>query len=166
MIFVTVGTHEQEFQRLIKKVDNLVGNKIINEDVFIQKGYTKYTPQYCKYKDMIGYDEMEQMVKSSRIIITHGGPGSIIIPWRYNKVPIVVPRNPQYNEHVDEHQILFTKRLEMTKKVIAVYDINDIDNAIMNYNKLSSNCEADFKANTDKFVNSINDISHKLLRNR
>ena len=39
MIFVTVGTHEQPFDRLVKCVDELVAEKIIKEKVVIQKGY-------------------------------------------------------------------------------------------------------------------------------
>lgn len=38
MIFVTVGTHEQPFNRLIKKVDELKRDGIIQEDVIIQTG--------------------------------------------------------------------------------------------------------------------------------
>lgn len=39
MIFVTVGTHEQQFDRLLKKIDDLKGNGKILEDVFIQSGF-------------------------------------------------------------------------------------------------------------------------------
>ena len=46
MIFVTVGTHEQPFNRLVKKVDDLKKNGIIQEDVIIQTGFSTYEPQY------------------------------------------------------------------------------------------------------------------------
>ncbi|MBT8990350.1 glycosyltransferase, partial [Lactobacillus delbrueckii subsp. bulgaricus] len=36
MIFVTVGTHEQPFNRLIEKIDELVANGDIKEKVVIQ----------------------------------------------------------------------------------------------------------------------------------
>ena len=36
MIFVTVGTHEQPFNRLIQKVDELKKDGVITEDVIIQ----------------------------------------------------------------------------------------------------------------------------------
>ena len=39
MIFVTVGTHEQPFNRLIQKVDELKMDGIITEDVIIQTGF-------------------------------------------------------------------------------------------------------------------------------
>ena len=39
MIFVTVGTHEQPFNRLIQKVDELKRDGIIKDDVIIQTGF-------------------------------------------------------------------------------------------------------------------------------
>lgn len=138
MIFVTVGTHEQGMDRLLIEIDKLIENKKITEKVFAQIGYCTYTPKNYKYKKMIGYDEMDSYIKKSRIIITHGGPGSIFHPIQYSKIPIVVPRNPRFNEHVDDHQILFAKRLESQNKIIAVYDICDLGNILNNYEKLAS----------------------------
>lgn len=40
MIFVTVGTHEQPFNRLIQKVDELKHDGIIKDDVIIQTGFS------------------------------------------------------------------------------------------------------------------------------
>lgn len=45
MIFVTVGTHEQPFNRLIECIDNLKKDGVIQEDVIIQTGYSTYEPQ-------------------------------------------------------------------------------------------------------------------------
>ena len=42
MIFVTVGTHEQPFNRLIQKIDELKKDGIIQDDVIIQTGFSKY----------------------------------------------------------------------------------------------------------------------------
>ena len=46
MIFVTVGTHEQPFNRLIECVDNLKKDETITEEVVIQTGYSTYEPKY------------------------------------------------------------------------------------------------------------------------
>lgn len=140
MIFVTVGTHEQGMDRLFIELDRLIETKQITEEVFSQIGYSNYKPQHYKYKKMIAYDEMDKYVKKADIVITHGGPGSIFHPLQYGKIPIVVPRNPKFNEHVDEHQILFTKRLENNSKIIAVYDIEDLNKKINQYNELIKNC--------------------------
>ena len=45
MIFVTVGTHEQQFNRLLKYIDQLVINGVITEDVIKQTGITTYEPR-------------------------------------------------------------------------------------------------------------------------
>ncbi len=151
MIFITVGTHEQGMERLLKEVDNLIENKQINEEVFAQIGYSKYIPKNYKYKDLIGYDEMDKLVKESHIVITHGGPGSIFHVIQNGKIPIVVPRNSSFNEHVDDHQILFTKRMQKENKIIAIYDIKDLGDKINNYLFLKNKCNI-IKNNKNIFI--------------
>ena len=58
MIFVTVGTHEQPFNRLIKKVDELKRDGVIQEDVIIQTGFSTYEPKYCEWSKLIPYQQM------------------------------------------------------------------------------------------------------------
>ena len=58
MIFVTVGTHEQQFNRLIEKVDALAGAGVISEPVIMQTGFSDYVPKHCEWKKLIPYDEM------------------------------------------------------------------------------------------------------------
>ena len=40
MIFVTVGTHEQPFNRLVKAVDDLKKNGVIIDEVIMQTGFS------------------------------------------------------------------------------------------------------------------------------
>jgi UDP-N-acetylglucosamine transferase subunit ALG13 len=133
MIFVTVGTHEQPFNRLIQKVDSLVGTGAIKEDVFIQRGIKSVVPMNCPSSDMICYNDIVERINNARIIITHGGPGSIMMSLSAGKIPIVVPRQAKYKEHIDDHQISFTKGLESQHKIIAVYEIEDLKEKIFNY---------------------------------
>ena len=91
MIFVTVGTHEQPFNRLVEFIDKLVENEIIKDEVIIQTGYSTYKPKFCKFNKMLPYQEMVKNVQNARIVITHGGPASFFIPLQYWKIPIVVP---------------------------------------------------------------------------
>ncbi|GAA0109805.1 MULTISPECIES: glycosyltransferase [Clostridium] len=150
MIFVTVGTHEQNFDRLVKEVDNLVKENVIKEEVFIQTGYSNYVPKYCKYEAVISYDEMERLTKTARIVITHGGPGSIFLPIQYMKKPIVVPRNPKFDEHVDNHQILFAKRMFNNDRVDLVLDIGDLKDKILNYQGYEN---GSYSSNQKLFIN-------------
>ena len=59
MIFVTVGTHEQPFNRLIQEVDHLVETGVIKEEVFIQTGYSIYEPKFCQWSRLISFDQNE-----------------------------------------------------------------------------------------------------------
>lgn len=161
MIFVTVGTHEDQFDRLIKEIDELKGNQIIKDDVFIQKGYCNYIPQNCDYKDVISYDEMDKYTNNARIVITHGGPGSIFQAIQYGKKPIVVPRNPKFDEHVDEHQIKFSKRMFEKGRIDLVLDIIQLREAILSYKGYSySNYSNDNK----EFINKFDKIVQDLVR--
>lgn len=164
MIFVTVGTHEQSFDRLVKEIDSLVEKKVIKEEVFIQTGYTKYIPKNCSYKDMITSDEMLLYTKNARIVITHGGPGSIMLPFQFNKIPIVVPRQKQYNEHVDDHQVKFTKKLEEKEKIIAVYDINLLKEEISTFDRKIKLLNYNFSSSTSAFTKRFKVICSELVK--
>ena len=50
MIFVTVGTHEQPFDRLLTEIDRLKENGTIQEPVMIQSGFSTYEPKYCEWE--------------------------------------------------------------------------------------------------------------------
>lgn len=161
MIFVTVGTHEQSFDRLVKEIDLLKEKGIIKEEVYIQTGYSEYIPKNCQYKSMIGYDEMVSYVKEARIVITHGGPGSIFLPIQYAKKPIVVPRNPKYNEHVDNHQIDFAKRMYNEKRVDLVLDIKDLEERIVNYKNYTETSNVN---SIYTFNNELNNIINYMFK--
>lgn len=157
MIFITVGTHEQPFTRLLVEIDKLIEEGCIKDEVFAQIGYSTYLPKLYKYKKMIGYDEMNKYIIDSDIIITHGGPGSIFQPIHYGKIPVVVPRNPKYKEHVDCHQILFVKKLQSENRVLAVYDIENLKNVIMNYKNLASKCVQGYNKK-EEFIRKFDEL--------
>lgn len=164
MIFVTVGTHEQGFDRLIKEMDRLKEIEIIDEDVIIQKGYTKYEPKYCKTYDLIDYDELQNYLLKARIIITHGGPASFIAPLSLGKIPIVVPRQKEYDEHVNNHQVDFVKQVaERNNSLIPIYDIKDLEDRIINYDKIINEMGNNYTSNNKKFVENLEKEIEKLF---
>lgn len=164
MIFVTVGTHEQQFDRLIKEVDGLVKIGIIKEEVFIQLGYSNYIPKYCKYSKFNNYEDMVEKTIKARIVVTHGGPGSIMLPLSLNKIPIVVPRQKQYGEHVDDHQVLFSKRLEKEGKILTIYEIEQLRDKIINYNEYTEHMRSNHsKSNLDHFIQRLDVIARSLV---
>ena len=107
MIFVTVGTHEQQCNRLVQKIDELKRDGVIQEEVLIQTGYSTYEPKYCEWQQWVPYPKMIENVDKARIVITHGGPSSFIMPLQVGKPPIVVPRQAKIEEHDNDHQVKF-----------------------------------------------------------
>ncbi len=126
MIFVTVGTHEQQFDRLIKEVDYLKKENLIQDEVFIQIGYSSYIPKYCEWEKIISYEKMNQLIKESDIIITHGGPATFMGVIAKGKVPIVIPRQKKFGEHVNDHQLQFVKLTKEIYNFIVIDDISDL----------------------------------------
>ncbi len=164
MIFVTVGTHEQQFNRLIQEIDKLKGNGTIKEDVFIQTGYSTYEPKHCKWSKLISYKEMQQKNKDARIIITHGGPASFVAALQLGKIPIVVPRQFEFDEHINNHQLEFAKNVEeRNKNIIPVYDIKDLKDKIVNYDKIVKKIDKSNTSNNAKFCEEFEKLVEGLF---
>ena len=160
MIFVTVGTHEQPFDRLLKCIDKMVEEGKIKEEVIIQKGYTNYEPIHCKSEKLMPYDKIQKYINEARIIITHGGPASFIAPLTKGKIPIVVTRKKEFNEHVNNHQLEFSKAVEQRmKNIIVAEKEEEIRDCIMNYDtkieQLKINNNSNNKIFNDKLTNEI-----------
>ena len=163
MIFVTVGTHEQPFDRLLKCIDKMVEEGKIHEKVIIQKGYTDYEPQHCESSKLISYEDMQKYVNEARIVVTHGGPASFIAPLAVGKIPVVVPRKKEYNEHVNDHQVEFSKEVEKRMGNIIVAETDDeIEDAIINYDekikKLNNSNSSNNKSFNDALIKEIESI--------
>ncbi|MBS5115926.1 MAG: hypothetical protein KHY88_09585 [Erysipelotrichaceae bacterium] len=156
MIFVTVGTHEQQFNRLIQEIDRLKKENVIKDEVFIQIGYSTYEPQYCKWKKLLSYSEMNEMYEKADIIITHGGPASFMKALELKKIPIVVPRQVKYEEHINDHQVEFVKFVEeRLKNIIGVYEIDGLEKELSSYSFAKDKLNQETISNNIMFNNSI-----------
>ncbi len=165
MIFVTVGTHEQPFNRLIKKVDELVADGKIKEKVVIQTGFSTYIPKNCEWHKMMSFKEMQTAFQTARIVITHGGPSSFLEALQYGKVPIVVPRQVEFNEHINNHQVDFVKLIaERMNNIIPVYQIDDLAIKISNYNDFAKIKNDSKTSNNKKFNADLEKIVERLVK--
>ena len=164
MIFVTVGTHEQPFDRLLQKMDELKRDGTIQDDVIIQTGFSTYEPKYCQWSKLIPYQQMVKNVSDARIVITHGGPASFIMPLQIGKIPIVVPRQHQFNEHVNDHQVEFTRNVaQRMGMIIPVEDIDTLGNVITNYNQIVVGMGCGMSSNNVKFNEELEKLVDKLF---
>lgn len=164
MIFVTVGTHEQPFDRLLKKIDELKKNGIIQEKVIMQTGFSTYEPKYCEWSKLLPYKDMVQNVSDARIVITHGGPASFIMPLQVGKIPIVVPRQKKFEEHVNDHQVEFAHNVaERMGNIIVIEDIEKLQEIIIKYDDIVSNMPLEMKSNNEKFNENLEEIVEQIF---
>ena len=164
MIFVTVGTHEQAFNRLIQKVDELKRDGIIEAEVLMQTGFSTYEPKYCKWDKLLPYQKMVQYVNEARIVITHGGPASFIMPLQVGKTPIVVPRQKKFNEHVNDHQLEFAHSVaERMKTIIPIDDIEQLGRVITEYDQIVESIGHGINSNNSMFCKKLKKITDELL---
>lgn len=151
MIFVTVGTHEQPMNRLVKYIDDLKGGNL-DEEVVIQTGFSTYEPKNCEWERLFPFEKMDELLSRARIVITHGGPSSFIASLQKGKIPIVVPRKKDFGEHINDHQVEFCRAVKQRRgNIILVEDIEKLDKIIENYDEIIKQMPGELKSNNSCF---------------
>lgn len=112
MIFVSVGTHKQQFNRLLKKIDDLVESDKIREEVFAQTGYSDYIPRNYKFEKFIDLKKFDEKICNCSLFITHAGEGNIGTALQFEKKMVIVPRLSIYGEHTNDHQLELANAIE------------------------------------------------------
>lgn len=152
MIFITLGSQKFQFNRVLKKVDELIEKNIIDEEVFAQIGCSDYKPKKFEYKDFLDREDFVKFVQEANIVITHGGTGAIINAIKQGKRVIALPRLAKYGEHVDNHQIQLVKEFEKLNLISMCINIDDLGDAI----KVVKNKKFDkYISNNERIIHSI-----------
>lgn len=164
MIFVTVGTHEQQFDRLVREIDELKEKGVIRDEVMIQTGYSRVRPRACMWSRWLSYQQMEMYMEEARIVVTHGGPSSFLMPMKMGKVPVVVPRKKEYGEHVNNHQVDFVHGLNEDRPcLITVEDIETLGDVLEHYEQYSAVCQEGPDENNARFNQQLMQLVEQLM---
>lgn len=124
MILVTVGTHHQPFDRLVEAADQLAR---AGEEVFVQWG-TARAPRVAAGEAWLTPERLEALADEAQVIVTHAGPASLFLAWDRGLLPVVVPRQPDLGEHVDDHQLRFAEHLG--GRALVVLDTSRLHEAV------------------------------------
>ena len=119
MIFVTVGT--VQFNDLVKKIDEIAKNS--KEDFLIQIGEGKYIPKHCKWFRF--KVPLTEYFKKSKLVITHGGAGTLFECLNLGVRILAVPNLGAKAAHqldlvyeLDKAGYIITSNLENLEKTI------------------------------------------------
>lgn len=141
-VFVTVGTHSQQFNRLLQKVDGIAGER--KDFVFFaQTGNSSYAPKNFSYKKFLREKEYGGNFKKADVVVSHGGAGSIINSLRFGKPLIVVPRLERFGEHTNDHQLELAEFFAERGKCICVEEIGGLEAILRNAVKFKPKIEED-----------------------
>lgn len=121
MIFVTVGTHGDPFERLLNALAPLDPETLV-----VQYGPGQPPPGVARAEAFMPFDRMLECFRQAEKVITHAGVGSILCASREGHTPLVVPRRRDLGEHVDEHQAELSRALAETGAVRAVWDTAEL----------------------------------------
>ncbi|HYN95972.1 MAG TPA: glycosyltransferase [Pilimelia sp.] len=112
-VLVVVGTDVHAFDRLIGYLERWYAARpdpAAGPSLIVQHG-TSRPPAVPGATAFLGHEELQRAMAAATLVVTHGGPATITEARRTGHLPIVVPRDPAFREHVDNHQQLFSRRL-------------------------------------------------------
>jgi UDP-N-acetylglucosamine transferase subunit ALG13 len=118
MIFVTVGTNETPFDRLLEGIVNFPAD----EELIVQHGSSHIRPAGAQCVAYLSFDEVVEHVTRARAVVTHAGVGSIIVCLGAGHQPIIMPRRRMHAEAVDDHQVALAERMQVAGLVRVVDD--------------------------------------------
>ncbi|MCR5300167.1 MAG: hypothetical protein K6D92_04645 [Erysipelotrichaceae bacterium] len=101
MIFVTLGTQDKPFERIL----DLIDKSNVEEDIIVQGGFTTFNSPKMQMHTYFSPDELTDNLVKSRIVVTHGGVGSIMQGLKLKKKIVALPRLAKYGEHQNDHQL-------------------------------------------------------------
>ena len=126
MIFVSVGTHEAPFDRMLHAVHQLE----LGEDVIVQYGPSAIRSAGATEVEYLSFDQMVGYIRDARAVVMHAGVGSVMVSLANGKRPIVMARLREHGEHVDDHQLELARRLDAHGLVTLVEDQGDLERAL------------------------------------
>ena len=107
---------------------------------------------------------MCEYVSSADITITHGGPSSFIMPLQFGKIPIVVPRQKKFDEHVNNHQIDFSIAVnERFGNIIVLQNIKDLKDTLLRYEDITEEMSKITWSNNKQFNDDIERIVNEMF---
>lgn len=125
MIFLTVGS-QVPFDRLVKAVDR-PENK---GRIFAQIGASEYEPQHIEFRKFLEKDAFDTTLADAEAIISHAGMGTIIQAVSLGKPLLVLPRLSEFNEVVNDHQVVTARTFAEKGYLLAAYSEADVQHAI------------------------------------
>ena len=155
MIFLTVGTQDKQFLRLLKIVDNAIEKGVVKDEVVAQVGNTKFSSKNIKTYKFMSDKRLDEYISNADLIVTHGGVGILTTSLMKKKKIFAIARLKQYKEHVNNHQ---EQIVDKFYKLGYVKKIESYDDFVREYKSLNKFKPKFPHFNNEKILNIIADF--------
>ena len=155
MIFVTLGTQDKTFPRLLEAVEQID----TEQEIIMQVGSTEFKTKKKNikiYKYLSPKKFNEYMIKAE-VIITHAGVGTIIQGLKLHKKMIVAPRLKKFKEHVNDHQMQILQTFSESGYILPLNDFSQLDKLLK-----KKFTPKKFVSNNERFINKLDVEINKL----
>ena len=130
MIFVTLGTQDKGFPRLLEAIDKQIEKGNIKEKVIVQAGLTEYESDNMEIFDLVPQKDFDKYVDEASLIITHGGAGSILTAVKKGKKVIAAARLSKFKEHNNDHQLQIVKEFSKKGYILELDNFDELDKVL------------------------------------
>lgn len=128
LVFVTVGTDHHRFDRLMDAMDEWT-TRNPGVGVFVQHG-TAHPVRGAESSPFLRPERFRELLAAASAVVCPGGPGGIMETRAAGLRPIVMPRRGSLGEHVDDHQLAFSRFLAEHDLVTLAEDAGDLFDAL------------------------------------
>lgn len=126
--FVSIGNCTQDFGRLLDEIKRVADQ--LPQPVVIQHGRSAFYSDTIKHFEFTDEAGFLKCLSECKVFISHAGGGSVFSAIKLGLKPVVVPRLHRFAEHVDDHQVAFAEELARQGKIVPVYDIAELAEAV------------------------------------
>ncbi|MFF8187450.1 glycosyltransferase [Microbacterium sp. NPDC016588] len=131
-IYVSVGTHEQAFQRLLNSVSEVIAQSDDHRWV-VQFGvgsWSVVSDRVVRAVDYFTPDEVDSTLQWADFMVSQASPGNVFGALEAGVWPLVLGRRRGEREHVDDHQVRFAAALASMGLATDILDENRLSQVI------------------------------------
>lgn len=151
MIFLTVGS-ELPFDRLVRSVDDMMDESVLNDEVFAQIGNGQYKPCHMPWVSSMEKSAYDNKFEECRAVISHAGMGTILKCIEVRKPLLVMPRLMRLREIITDHQVATCHKFELRGDILVAYDVSDLPRRVEQLESFSPTAR---QGSTDALVSYI-----------
>lgn len=148
MIFVSLGTQDKPFKRLLDYIEN----SNIDDEIIVQSGFTDYDSKKFKLVQYLNKDEFDNMIDKADYVICHAGVGTIITSISKGKKVLAVPRLYKYGEHQNDHQLQIADAYTKKGYILEMLENDDFNEKVKELKEFIPN---KFVSNNKAFIEKL-----------